>query len=145
MLLLFAPFSFSYGNTDNIKPKIELVSPAEATEIVRGEIIEVRAVLSDNIALEDYKVRITKGGTKSLRFVECFSCNDLTNSQFDDQDETIPVINGEKNRYLNFNIGVEKDAVPGDYTFSILVKDKMGNEYEQKIDFVIIRTKLEIK
>jgi hypothetical protein len=139
VLLLFSSFSFFASNTDDIKPKIEFVNPVEATEVVRGKAIKISAVLSDNIALEDYEVKITKGGTKSLRYVECFSCNHLTNSQLDKYGKNIPVIKGEKNVHLNFNIGVEEDAVPGDYYLFLLVKDKAGNEVVKKINFMIVR------
>ncbi len=139
MLLLFATLSSWTSKEDDIKPKIELLSPVEATEIVRGNSIKVWAVLSDNTALESYKVNITKGGTKSLRFVESFTCNHLTNSQLDKQGKQIPNIEGEKNVHLSFNIGVEEDAIPGDYYFLLLVNDKAGNEQMIKRCFNVVR------
>jgi hypothetical protein len=139
MLVLFASFSFWVSKTDDIKPKVELLSPVDATEIVRGNSIKVCAVLSDNLALESYRVKIIKGGTKSLRFVESFTCNHLTNSQLDEHGKHIPIIEGEKNVNLSFNIGVEEDAVPGDYYFLLLVNDKAGNEQMIKRYFTVVR------
>ncbi len=63
MFILFAPFSFLASNTDDLKPKIELVSPLERTRILPGMTLKVNAVLSDNIALEDYQINISKGGS----------------------------------------------------------------------------------
>lgn len=138
VFLLFTSFSFLASNTDDIKPKIELESPVEATEIVRGNAIKISAVLSDNIALENYEIKITKGGTNSLRYVECFTCNHLTNSYFDEYGKNIPVIKGEKFIHLNFYIGVEENAVPGDYCLVLLVKDKAGNQSSIKRDFMLV-------
>lgn len=139
MLILFLPLFFCVRNTDDIKPKIEIVSPVEGTEIVRGKAIKISAVLSDNIALEDYEVIITKGGTNDLRFVKWFSCNHLTNACVDADGNSLPIIEGKQNATIDFNIGVAKDACVGDYYFSLLVKDKAGNEHIKKISFTLAR------
>ena len=139
MLLLFASISFWASNTDDIKPKIEIVSPVEGTEIVRGKAIKISAVLSDNIALEDYEVKITKGGTNDLRFAKSFSCNHLINASVDADGNPLPIINGKLNATISFNIGVAKDACVGDYYFSLLVKDKAGNKHIKKRSFTLTR------
>ncbi len=138
-MLLFATTSFGVGKTDDIKPKVELLSPVDAREIVRGKVMKVSAVLSDNIALENYEVMITKGGTDDLRFVKSFSCNHLVNASLDADGNPLHVIKGKLNATISFNIGVAKDACVGDYYYSLLVKDKAGNEQIKKVNFMIAR------
>ncbi|WP_372643291.1 DUF4625 domain-containing protein [Ancylomarina sp.] len=139
MLILFAPFSFLASNTDDLKPKIELVSPLESTRIFPGGTLNVNAVLSDNMALEDYHISISKGGSDALCYVKCFSCNNLINASVDATGNPLPIIKGKLNANLNFNIGVAKDAVIGDYDFTIHVKDKAGNKHIKKVNFMISR------
>jgi hypothetical protein len=80
MLVLFASISFWAIKTDDIKPKVELLSPENTTQILPGSTLRLSAVLSDNIALDTYKIKISKGGTRSLSFVKSFSCNHLINA-----------------------------------------------------------------
>jgi len=140
ILILVSLLGFNcHVDTDKIKPSIELISPVDISEIRQGEALKVSVVLSDNIALEDYKISIAKGGSEDLCFVKSFSCNHLTNACVDADGNALPIIKGKQNVKIDFNIGVEKDAFVGDYYFSLVVKDKAGNKHIKKRCFTVTR------
>jgi len=139
VLLLFVLLFFRIDVTDNIKPKIELISPLNRTDIVRGHPLRVCAVLSDNMMLNDFQIRISKGGSEDLSFVTGFSCNHLTNACVDAMGNPLPMIKDKKKVRLDFCIGIEKYTVVGDYYFMLLVKDKAGNKQIIKSSFNVVR------
>jgi len=139
LILVLLPGFNSHVVTDKIKPEIEIFSPVDITQILPGGALKVSVVLSDNIALEDYHINISKGGADALCYVKYFSCNNLINACVDADGNPLPTIKGKHNAKLNFNIGVAKDAVIGDYDFSIHVKDKAGNEQIKKVNFMVVR------
>lgn len=139
MLVLFASTSFWANKTDDIKPKIELLSPEDTTQILPGSTLKLSAVLSDNIALDSYKIEISKGGTSALNFVKCFSCNHLISANVDVNGDPLPTIKAKLNAKLDIDIGVAEDALIGDYYLSIYVNDNAGNKVVKKINFMIAR------
>jgi len=122
---------------DDTKPTISLNSPTSTVEITPGSILNVNAVLSDDIKLEEYVVKISSGGTKSVKNVEEFYFSSYTD--LDAYGNALPVVKGEKSFDLNFDIAVGEFARVGHYSFSISVRDQSGNVSEEVVQFEIVR------
>jgi len=142
MILIFATCLMSCDGdddktVDDTKPTIKLNSPTTTVEITPGGVFNVNAVLSDNIMLEEYEVKITYRGSKAVKNVEEFYFN--SRSELDAYGNALPVLNGEKTFDLNFDIAVDEYARVGNYNFSISVEDESGNVSEEMVQFEIIR------
>ena len=122
---------------DNTKPTINLISPTSTVMITPGGLLNVNAKLSDNMNLESYVVKITYKGTKSVKGIEEFYFSSFTD--LDAYGNTLPIVKGEKDFDLNFDIGVSDFARAGNYAFSITVNDQSGNAVEEIVDFEISR------
>jgi len=139
LLYLFTLSSLITGFEDNISPSIKLYSPLEFSECYPGGSLVISAKLVDDNVLDNFQVKIRKGGTNSLEFVKCFSCNHLVDSKLDAHGNAIPKIEGKRNVRLNFPIGIGNDAIVGDYYLFFEVKDKNGNKCERKVSFSVSR------
>jgi hypothetical protein len=142
MILFFATGLLSCGGgddkkVDTTKPTISLNGPTSTVEITPGGVLNVNAVLSDNIKLEEYVVKITYRGSKSVKNVEEFYFN--SRSELDAYGNELPVIKGEKSFDLNFDIAVDVFARVGNYNFSITAIDQSGNSAEEMVQFEIVR------
>ena len=122
---------------DTTKPTISLNSPTSTVAITPGSILNVNAVLSDDIKLEEYVVKISSGGTKSAKNVEEFYFSSYTD--LDAYGNALPEVKGEKSATLNFDIAVGDNARVGHYSFSISVRDQSGNASEEMVQFEIVR------
>lgn len=138
LLMLTTLFPTDYSR-DVIKPSINLISPVDAVRVMQGETVNVNALVKDNQALKDFQIKITKGGDSSLCFAQYFSCNHMVNAKRDAKGNDIPVISGKKETCLDFAIGVDENAVVGDYYFQIEVEDEAGNKSLKKVGFYIER------
>ncbi len=125
------------NKVDTTKPSISLNSPTGAVEITPGGVLNVNAVLADNVELGEYVVKITYRGSKSVKNVEEFYFN--SRSELDAYGNELPVLNGEKSFDLNFDIAVDAFARVGNYNFSITVIDKSGNSVEEMVQFELVR------
>jgi hypothetical protein len=125
------------NKVDETKPTISLNGPTSTVEITPGGIINVNAVLSDDVKLGEYVVRINYRGSKSVKNVEEFYFN--SRSELDAYGNALPVVNGEKSFDLNFDIAVDAYARVGNYNFSISVEDQSGNSVEEMVQFEIVR------
>ncbi len=142
MILFFATGLLSCGGgddkkVDDTKPSISLNSPTGTVEITPGGILNVNAVLSDNLMLEEYVVTITYRGSKSVKNVEEFYFN--SRSELDAYGNKLPVVKGEKSFDLNFDIAVDAFARVGNYNFLISLEDQSGNMVEEMVQFEIVR------
>ena len=142
MILIFSAGLLSCGSgddnkVDTTKPTISLNGPTSIVEITPGGILNVSAVLSDNVELGEYIVKITYRGSKSVKNVEEFYFN--SRSELDAYGNELPVLNGEKSFDLNFDIAVDAYARVGNYNFSISVEDQSGNSVEEMVQFEIVR------
>ncbi len=122
---------------DETKPTISLISPTTTVNITPGGVLNVNALLSDNVKLEEYVVKITYRGSKSVKNVEEFYFN--SRSELDAYGNELPVVKGEKSFDLNFDIAVDAFARVGNYNFSISVEDQSGNIVEEMVQFEIVR------
>jgi len=122
---------------DDTKPTISLNSPSTTVEITPGGVLNVNAVLSDNVMLEEYVVKITYRGSKSVKNVEEFYFNSRTD--LDAYGNALPVVNGEKSFDLNFDIGVGLTARVGNYNLSLTAIDQSENVTEEIVPFEIVR------
>jgi len=125
------------NKVDTTKPAISLNSPTSTVMITPGGVLNVNAVLSDNVELGEYIVKITYRGSKSVKNVEEFYFN--SRSELDAYGNELPVLNGEKSFDLNFDIAVDAYARVGNYNFSISVEDQSGNSVEEMVQFEIVR------
>ncbi|WP_321282072.1 DUF4625 domain-containing protein [Marinifilum fragile] len=138
LLMLTTLFSTDHSR-DVIKPSINLISPVDAVRVMQGETVIVNALVKDNQVLKDFQIKITKGGDSSLCFARYFSCNHMVNAKRDAKGNDIPVISGKKETCLEFAIGVDENAVVGDYYFQLEVEDESGNRSMKKVGFYIER------
>ena len=122
---------------DNTNPIITLTSPTNSVLVNPGSILNVNAVLSDNVMLEDYAVKITAGGTKSVKNVEEFYFNSYTDS--DAYGNALPEVSGRETATLNFDIAISDNARVGFYTFTLSAEDQSGNYTEEIVHFEITR------
>jgi len=125
------------NKVDDTKPTINLNSPITTVEITPGGVLNVNASLSDNIKLEEYEVKITYRGSKSVKNVEEFYFSSHTD--LDAYGNELPALDGEKTFDLSFDIAVDEYARVGNYNFSISVEDQSGNTTEEMMQFEIVR------
>jgi len=142
MLLIIAIGFFSCDGgdkekVDKIDPTIKLTSPVSTVAITPGGILNVSASLSDNIMLDEYVVKISTNGTKSVKGIEEFYFSSYTD--LDAYGNALPAAQGKKSLDLNFDIGVDDNTRVGNYIFSLSVKDKSGNASEEMVQFEIVR------
>ena len=142
MILLFAASLMSCdggddSKVDDTKPTITLNRPTSTVAITPGSILNVNAILSDNIKLEEYVVKVSSRGTKSVKNVEEFYFSSYTD--LDAYGNALPVVKGEESTTLNFDIAVDDNARVGDYSFSISLRDQSGNVSEEMVQFEIVR------
>jgi len=122
---------------DTTKPTINLNSPITTVDITPGGILNVNALLSDNIKLEEYEVKITYRGSKSVKNVEEFYFNSRTD--LDAYGNALPVVTGEKSFDLNFDIAVGTNARVGHYSLILTAIDQSENVTEEMVQFEIVR------
>ncbi len=120
---------------DETKPTITLNSPTTNAMITAGSVLNVSALVSDDVKLEDYVLTITYTGTKSVKNVEEFYFS--SNTDLDASGNALPLLKGEKSVDLNFDIAVSDNAIIGDYLFSLTVNDQSGNTIEEMVQFEI--------
>lgn len=142
IILIFATGLLSCGGggdkkVDETKPIINLNSPTTTVMITPGGILNVNALLSDNVNLDDYVVKVTYRGSKSVKNVEEFYFSSYTD--LDAYGNALPVIKGEKSFDLNFDIAVSEYARVGLYSFIMTLTDKSGNTTEETVMFEIVR------
>jgi len=125
------------NKVDDTKPTISLNSPTSTVMITPGGVFNVSAVLSDNVKLDKYVVKISYRGSKSVKNVEEFYFSSHTD--LDAYGNELPVVKGVKSFDLNFDIAVSEFARVGDYNFSISVEDQSGNGVEEMVQFEIVR------
>ncbi len=143
MILLFSVSMLSCdggddNKVDNTKPTITLNSPTSTVVVTPDGVLNVNALLSDNMELREYIVKITYRGSKSVKNVEEFYFN--SRSELDAYGNKLPILNGEKSFNLNFDIAVDAYARVGNYNFSISVEDQSGNSVEEMVQFEIVRS-----
>jgi len=142
MIIVFALGFISCGDGDDKKvdetnPEITLNSPTSTVDITPGSILNVNALLSDDIKLEEYVVKISSSGTKSAKNVEEFYFSSYTD--LDAYGNALPEVKGEQSATLNFDIAVGDNARVGHYSFSISLRDQSGNASEEMVQFEIVR------
>ncbi|RXQ90965.1 DUF4625 domain-containing protein [Ancylomarina salipaludis] len=128
LLPIFGFVNIPKQNIDKLSPKIELNSPGERLEVVRGGHMQIKAFLQDDQELDSYRLMITKGGIDSYQFADAFS----SYHQKDAHGNALPIISGSKTQLLDFYIKVDANAIVGDYCLTLFLKDKAGNE--QKVE-----------
>ena len=142
IILIFAFGFISCGDgndkkVDDTKPTISLNGPTSTVMIAPGGVLNVNAVLSDNVKLDEYVVKISYRGSKSVKNVEEFYFSSYTD--LDAYGNELPVVKGEKSFDLNFDIAVDEYARVGNYNFSISLEDQSGNVTEDMVQFEIVR------
>ncbi len=131
LLSIFGFVNIPKQNNDKLSPRIELNSPGERLEVLRGERIHINAFLQDDQELDSYRLVITKGGVDSDQFADVFS----SYHKKDALGNALPEIGGAKSRLLDFYIKVDENAIVGDYDLCLTLKDKAGNEQIVKRSF----------
>lgn len=127
LLILIPLFGFINNlqvQTDKVSPKINLQSPGNHFEVMRGKMIHINAYLQDNQELDSYRLIISKGGISTDKYTDSFS----SYFKLDAEGKALPIILGLKTVQLKFDIKVDDKAVVGDYSLSLYLRDKGGNE-----------------
>lgn len=142
-LIIISLFCFvrcSGGKKDNIdsaKPNVTLNSPTASTSVKPGDVLNVEALLSDNVMLDSYIVKIisTGVGVKQTKNIEDYSFDSLID--LDAYGNSLPIIEGEEKADLNFKILISERARCGNYIFSLSVLDQSDNETKLSVEFKI--------
>lgn len=120
---------------DKTAPKIELLSPTKHFEVMRGECININALLQDDIELDSYLLVITKGGILSNKYADTFS----SFYNMDANGDVLPSVSGLKSYMLNVKIKVDETTLVGDYNLTLYLEDKAGNEKIERLFFYVAR------
>jgi hypothetical protein len=141
MMLAFTSCGSSDGGDDpqpdQTKPTITIAGPLLNASIAAGNVLQLNIDLTDDVALDNYVLKISLSGTKSVKTVEEFSFNSITDT--DSNGNSLPNISGEKLVKLNFGIAITETAQEGNYTLTLSVSDEAGNQQEENIEFTITR------
>lgn len=141
MILAFTNCGSSDGGDDpkpdQTKPAITIISPSLNASIAAGSILQLNIDLTDDTALDNYVLKISLSGTKSVKTVKEFSFNSITDT--DSNGNSLPNITGKKSVKLNFGIAITEKAQEGNYSLTVSVSDKAGNQQEEDIGFSITR------
>jgi len=142
MILLLTTSLMSCGGgddkkVDDTKPTISLNSPVSTVMITPGGVLNVNAVLSDDVELGEYIVKITYRGSKSIKNVQEFYFNSRTD--LDAYGNALPVVTGEESFDLNFDIAVGTNARVGHYSLILTAIDQSENVAEEMVQFEIVR------
>ncbi|WP_010424488.1 DUF4625 domain-containing protein [Anaerophaga thermohalophila] len=121
---------------DTEKPQIQLTLPAEGDEYVREvQSILINGTLTDNQALDtcyvflSYTQKSASGSLKSIDDPNPFDRGPVGYS-----------LSGKEHTFTNEDPfgSIDADSKPGEYIFSITVKDAAGNEASEDITISII-------
>lgn len=122
---------------DNTKPNVVLISPTVSTSVKAGNILKVKASVSDNIELKAYVLKIESSGIKHGKNVEDYTFNSLTD--LDAHGKALPSIEKQKDGELNFDILISEKARFGSYILSLSVLDQSDNETNLSVEFELSR------
>lgn len=113
---------------DTEKPSILLAKPTDDQHYHLGDIIDVEALLKDNLELSSYKIDIHSADGHHHR-----TANLKWEYKFE---ESIP--NGKKEFVMKHAITIpETGIIEGDYHFGIMVIDKAGNQQTKYIEIEV--------
>jgi len=123
---------------DTIKPTIiSITAPTAGVEINASSVLKFEAKVSDNEALASYKLSIKYHS--ALKSTYTFEFDTDTNTT-DAEGNPFPTIEG-KSSTISFNIklvdGNSKVPADGNYTLSLVLKDKANNSISKEFDFII--------
>lgn len=112
---------------DEEKPVISVASPSEGDEFSGGDLIQIRASLSDNEELSEYKVEIHEAGGHTHK----------RGSADEFEFEEITAISGTSHE-ISTDVSIPDSAETGEYHVLIYCTDAAGNEADfAEIDFEI--------
>lgn len=129
------------GNLDTQKPTIEIIKPTDHAEFMPGDVLNLEAILQDNVGLASYKIEIhaeTDGHT-----------HEKFNKKHEDEDhadwlytetQTIDANISTLEIHKNITIPTTIQNLPiteGHYHLGIYVIDTSGNEQQQFIEIAI--------
>lgn len=127
---------------DNIKPEIDLATPTDHQEYELGDVINIQAILSDNIELGAYKIEIHSAsdghdhgdGAHAHSSISAASSDDLPGWEFSETGN----IAGSKEYILNKFAPIPTGNIKeGHYHLGVMAIDKAGNETQTFIEIVI--------
>jgi len=139
LIVLFSVGMMSCGSsggddTDKEAPEITITAPTASTTVVAGDNISVNFTATDNVELASYTVTVSYTGVKSVKTVEEFSFNSLSDT--DASGNAVPSISGAS-KTISFSIAVTENATPGSYKFSVTVKDTSDKSVSKEVAFEI--------
>lgn len=133
LLLCFMSCSKKKNKIDSTKPVVTISSPTSSSLVHPGDILNIKALLSDNIKLQKYVAKIGSGSTKQGKNIVDYSFNSLTD--LDAYGKALPTIDGKEKVDLDFDIQIEEKARYGNYIFTLSVFDQSENETKLSVEF----------
>ncbi|BAX79859.1 DUF4625 domain-containing protein [Labilibaculum antarcticum] len=142
LIVLFSVGIMSCGSSggddeekeDTVAPTLTITSPTTSTKVAAGANLSVNFTAADNVALASYTVTVSYTGAKSVKTVQEFSFNSISDT--DAAGNALPSISGAS-KIISFNIAVTDIAKPGAYKLSVTVKDTAGKSTTKDISFEI--------
>ena len=119
---------------DNTAPTVTITSPTNSTVINAGGDLSVNFTATDNVELSSYTLTIGFSGPKSVKTVEEYSFNSVTDKDSDGND--LPTISGT-NAPVEFDVEIAANAKPGNYKLTIEVKDSSNNTKSAEVIFEV--------
>ncbi|MPQ46853.1 DUF4625 domain-containing protein [Marinifilum sp. N1E240] len=122
---------------DTIAPNVSILNPTENQMVKAGEQLSLQVKLNDNKELLSYVIKIDYSGLKSMKSVQEFSFNSLTDN--DANGNPFPTVEGKKSAEISTSIEIDDAAMEGKYLLNCTVVDKFDNKVEKSISFSIER------
>lgn len=133
LLLCFMSCSKKKNKIDSTNPVVTISSPTSSSLVHPGDILNIKALLSDNIKLQKYVAKIGSGSTKQGKHIEDYAFNSLTD--FDAYGKALPSIENKKEAELSFDVLISEKARYGKYILSLSVLDQSENETTLSVEF----------
>jgi hypothetical protein len=115
-------------DVDTTAPTIEILQPQDHAEFEPGDVIQLRAILRDNIELRSYKVEIH------------INDDDHTHGRVLDTGQpwtyffAAEIERGQREYHLSLDIEIDDHAAHGEYHIGVFCADASGNESVEFIE-----------
>ncbi len=103
---------------DVTAPTITISSPSENTMFAPGNVVALRANVTDDQGLENIRVWVT---------------NPTGNTSEIEDDDITDFLNDNRQKDLELDITLPADAPEGDYMITVEATDEQGNEAEESV------------
>ncbi len=121
-------------DVDNTMPEINVIKPADDTHFKQGDVIDFEAILTDNVAVQSYKIDIHYAGDGHVHEKSASEEDHVEWSMQKDYAIDTPAA---QVTVSHSEIVVPENAEPGGYHFGVYCVDAAGNESSVFLDMEI--------